>query len=67
MKFYVAYSCQHCLAALPAKMSVFNSHMQGSHSEISNTPQVAQRKKTYSYNKNPESLCYEQKHMNVLI
>ena len=29
--------------------------------------QVAQRKKTYSYNKNSESLCYEQKHMNVLI
>jgi len=26
----------HCLAALPTKMSVFNSHMQGSHSVISN-------------------------------
>jgi len=24
-------------------------------------------KKAYSYNKNPESVCYEQKHMIVLI
>jgi len=24
-------------------------------------------KKTYSYNKNPESVCYEQKHASVLI
>ena len=42
----MAYRCQqcHCLAALPAKMSVFNSHMQGSHSIISNKPQIAHQK-----------------------
>jgi len=58
----------HCLAALPAKMSMWNSHMQGSHSVISNEPRLhTKKKKTYSYNKNPENLCYEQKHMTVLM
>jgi len=28
---------------------------------------MAQRKKTYSYNKNRESLYYDQKHMSVFI
>jgi len=34
---FMAYRYQrcHCLAALPAKMSVFNSHMQGSNTVIS--------------------------------
>jgi len=43
-------SACHCLAALPAKMSVFNSHMQGSHSVISNKPR-SYTKNPYSYNK----------------
>jgi len=30
IKLYVASRCEcHCLAALPTKMSVFSSHMQG--------------------------------------
>ena len=45
---------------LPRLLSVFNSHMQGSHSVISNKPRLHTRKKT-------ESLSYEQKHMTVLI
>jgi len=28
---------------------------------------MAHQKKTYSYNKNPETLCIVQKHMSVLI
>jgi len=67
IKLYVAYRDQqyHCLAALPAKMFVFNSHMKGSHSVISNTTRL--HTKTYSYNENPESLRYEQKRMSVFI
>jgi len=40
IKLYVAYRYQqcHCLAALPAKLSAFNSHMQGYYSVISNKP-----------------------------
>jgi len=40
MQLYVAYRYEycHCLVALRAKMSVFNSHMQDSHSVISNKP-----------------------------
>jgi len=37
----------HCLAALHAKISVFNIHIQGSHSLISNKPRL-HTKKTYS-------------------
>ena len=46
IKLYVAYSYQqhHCLAALPAKISVFNSHVEGSHSVISNTPSLHTKK-----------------------
>jgi len=42
MKLYVAdrYQQCHCLAAIPGKISVFNSHMQGSHSVISNKPRL---------------------------
>jgi len=68
IKLYVAYRYEqcHCLAALPTKMSVFKSYIQGSHSVISNKPRL-RTKKTYAYDKNPESLCNEQKHMSVLI
>jgi len=38
------YQQHHCLAALPAKMSVSNSHMQGSHSVISNKPRFHTKK-----------------------
>jgi len=41
--------------------------MQGSHSLILNQPRFEHQKNLYSYNKNPEGLCYEQKHMSVLI
>jgi len=43
---HLAYRYQqcHCLAALPAKMSVFNSHMQGSHSVISINNRIAHQK-----------------------
>ena len=34
----------HCLAALPAKVSVFSSHMHGSHSVISNKPRFSHQK-----------------------
>jgi len=46
-KLYVAHRYQqcHCLAALPAKMSVFNRHMQDSHSVISNKPRLHTKKK----------------------
>ena len=42
IKLHVAYRYQqcHCLTALPAKMSLFNSHVQGSHSVISNKPRL---------------------------
>jgi len=56
----------HFPAVLPPKMSMFNSHMKDSHSVISNKTRLY-TKKSYSYNKNPESLCYEQRHMSVLI
>ena len=51
---YVAsrYQQCHCLAALPAKMSVFNSHVQGSYSVISNKPRLHTKRNPYSYNKN---------------
>ena len=29
--------------------------------------EIAHQKNLYSYNKNPESLCYKQKHMSELI
>jgi len=47
IKLYVAYRYQqcHCLAALPAKLSVFNSHMQGYYSVISNTPRLFNSKR----------------------
>ena len=68
IKLCEAYRYQqcHCLAAKPAKMFVFNSHMQGFHSVISNKPRL-HTKKTYSYNKNPKSLGCEQKHMSGFI
>jgi len=47
-------------------MSVFNNHMQGSHSVISKK-EIAHPKIPYSCNKNPESLCYGLKHMSVLV
>ena len=40
--------------------------MQGSHSAISNKPRL-HTKSPYSFNENPENLCYEQKHISVLI
>jgi len=48
----VSWQTVHCLAALPAKMSVFNSHMQGSHSVISNKFMLHTKINPYSYNKN---------------
>jgi len=49
IKLYVAYRYQqcHCLAAFPAKMSVFNSHMQGSRSMISNKPRLHTKKNIF--------------------
>jgi len=44
---YLYQQC-HSLTALPAKMSVFNSHVQGSHSVISNKHRL-HTKKTYSH------------------
>jgi len=46
IEIYAAYRYQQChrLAALPAKMSVFNSHMQDSHSVVSNKPLIAHKK-----------------------
>jgi len=51
IKLYVSYLYQkcHCFAALPTKMSVFNSHVPVSHSVISNKPKL-HTKKTYSHN-----------------
>jgi len=48
----VAYRYQqcYCLAPLPAKMSVFKSHMQGSHSVISNKLILHTKINPYSYN-----------------
>ena len=62
IELYVVYCYQQCnclcLAALPAKMSVFNCHMQVSHSVIQINPDWTP-KKLYLYIENPESLCYE--------
>ena len=46
-KPYMTYRYQqcHCFTALPAKMSVFNSHVQGSHSVIPNKPRLHTKKK----------------------
>jgi len=57
VKLYVVYRYQqcHCLAALPAKMSMCNSHMQGSHSVISNKLRLHTKINPYSYNKNSSS------------
>jgi len=68
MKLYVAYRYQqrHCLAALPAKMSVFKSHMPATFQWLQMNPDYTE-KRTQSYNENPESLCCQQKHMRVLI
>jgi len=48
IKLYVVYRYQqyHCLAKLLDKISVFNSHMQDSHSVISNKTTL-NTKKTY--------------------
>jgi len=57
-------------AAFPSKMPVFNSHiMQDSLSVVSSKPRLHTKKKQKqnSFNKNPESLCYEQKHISALI
>jgi len=66
-KRYEAYRYQQChgLTALPAKMSVFNSHMQGSHSMISNKPDCTP-KTTYSYNKNQKA-CVTNKNIWVCL
>ena len=47
IKPYMTYRYQqcHCLTALPAKMSVFNRHVEGSHSVISNKPRLHTTKK----------------------
>ena len=57
----VLFQLCHCLAALPAKMSVFKSHMQGSHLVMSNEPRLHTKKK-YSYNTNSYNLYYKQKY-----
>ena len=46
IKLYVACRYQQCdcLAALPAKISVFTCHMQGSHSIIPNKPRLHPKK-----------------------
>jgi len=45
----MAYRYQqcHCLAPLPAKVSVFNSHMQGYHSAISTKPKLHTKNHAY--------------------
>jgi len=45
-KNYMAYRYQlgHCVAALPAKISVFNSHLHGSPSVVSNKPRLPTKK-----------------------
>jgi len=53
MKLYfnfVRYQQCHCLAALPAMVSVLNSHMHGSHSVISNKPRLHTKKTIFVYN-----------------
>ena len=67
-KLHVAYRYQqcHCLAALPAKMSVFNVTCRAS-IKLFQINSDYTPKDPYSYNKNQESLCHEQKHMSVLI
>jgi len=40
----VCYQQCHCLAALPAKISVFTCHMQDSHSVITNKPRLHTKK-----------------------
>ena len=69
IKLSVAHRYQqcHCLAAFPAKMSVFNSHMQNVHSVISNKPRLHTKNNIHACNKNPESLYYEQEYMSFLI
>jgi len=49
IKLYVAYRYQHShsITALPAKMFVFNSHMLGFHSVISNKPRFAHQKNIF--------------------
>ena len=62
MKLYVVYRYLHChrLAAFPAMISVFSSHMQGSHSVISNKPRLHNEINRYSYNKNRSSSSWGQ-------
>jgi len=62
-----AVSYCHCLAALRAKMSVFNIHMHAGPPFIDFKYTHIAYQKAYSYNKNPESLCYKQEHVSVLI
>jgi len=49
IKLHVTYRYQQChyLAELPAKMSVFNNHMQGSRSVISNKPRLHTKKNIF--------------------
>jgi len=44
---WLAAISSHCFAALPAMVSVFNSHMQGFHSVISNKPRQYTKKPTF--------------------
>jgi len=54
----------HCLTALPAKISVFKSHMQGSHLVSSNEPRLYNKKK-YLHNK-IQIICVTNNNMSVL-
>jgi len=62
MKLYVVYRYLQChrLAAFPAMISVFSSHMQGSHSVISNKPRLHNEINLYSYNKNRSASSWSQ-------
>jgi len=67
IKLYAAYRYQkcHCLVALHVKRSVFNSHMQGSHSVISNKARL-HTKKTYS-SKKTQKACVMNKNIWVCV
>jgi len=43
------YQQCHCLAPIPAKISTFNSHMQGSHLVISNKPRFHNEVNRYPF------------------
>jgi len=61
------YQQCHCLAALPAKMSVFNSPMQTSHSAISNKPRLRTNNTHIRTIKTQKAFFCEQKHMSLRI